>query len=174
MIGDLRMLLVCLVSVAMLGLGDNGLRAAEPSQIDSLLRQAVDRGDVPCVVAMAATSEKVIYQGAFGKRSVAEDEDATLDTVFRIASMTKVVTSVAALQLVEQELLTLDTPVSRHIPCRSRQTMRWPSAGRRRASGGEHGVNDEATPKKPRFRARQRPASQRHTKAGVEWLAGIG
>lgn len=65
---------------------------------------------------MAATSERIIYQGAFGKRYVGAGEDMTVDSVFRIASMTKPITSVAAMQLVEEGALTLDAPVSKYIP----------------------------------------------------------
>ena len=90
---------------------DRGSQAAEQSEIDSVLREAVERGDVPGVVAMAATSEKIIYEAAYGKRFVGRSEEMTLDSVFWIASMTKPVTSVAAMQLVEEEAhLSLDAP----------------------------------------------------------------
>ena len=80
-------------------------------QIDAVLRQAVASGDVPGVVAMAASGEDVVYAGAFGVRDLAAGTAMTGDTVFRIASMTKMVTAVAALQLVEQGRLALDAPV---------------------------------------------------------------
>lgn len=79
--------------------------------IDTVLRQAVDAKEVPGVVAMAASDKGVFYQAAFGVRDLAKGPDMTLDTVFRIASMTKLVTSVAAMQLVEQGKLGLDVPV---------------------------------------------------------------
>ncbi len=79
--------------------------------IDAVLRRAVDEGEVPGVVALAATDEGVFYEGAFGLRGLAQTAPMTLDTMFRLASMTKAVTSVAALQLVEQGKLTLDGPV---------------------------------------------------------------
>jgi CubicO group peptidase (beta-lactamase class C family) len=88
----------------------------DTSKVDAILREAVDRGDVLGIVAMAATSHRVIYQGAFGKRYVGAGEDMSLDSVFRIASMTKAITSVAAMQLVEEGALTLDAPVSKYIP----------------------------------------------------------
>ena len=81
-----------------------------------MLREAVERGDVPGVVAMAATSEKIIFEGAYGKRFVGRSEEMTLDSVFWIASMTKPVTSVAAMQLVEEGHLSLDTPASQYLP----------------------------------------------------------
>ncbi|HXJ82545.1 MAG TPA: serine hydrolase domain-containing protein [Candidatus Methylomirabilis sp.] len=81
------------------------------AQIDSVLRQAADGQEVPGVVAMAATDKGVLYEGAFGARTVGESPAMTLDTVFRIASMTKAITSVAAMQLVEQGKLQLTEPV---------------------------------------------------------------
>ena len=87
-------------------------KAAEARDgIDAVLRAAVDAREVPGVVALAATDKGVFYQGVFGTRDLANGPAMTLDTVFRIASMTKAVTSVAALQLVEQGKLTLDGPV---------------------------------------------------------------
>jgi methyl acetate hydrolase len=81
------------------------------TRIDSVLKQAVDAKDVPGVVAMAATDKGVLYEGAFGVRALDQSTPMTLDTVFRIASMTKAITSVAAMQLVEQGKLKLDEPV---------------------------------------------------------------
>jgi methyl acetate hydrolase len=81
------------------------------AQIDTVLGGAVERGEIPGVVAMAVGQNGVFYEGAFGRRSLAADPAMTMDTVFRIASMTKAITSVAALQLVEQGKLTLDGPV---------------------------------------------------------------
>jgi methyl acetate hydrolase len=81
-------------------------------QIDEVLRSAVDRGDVPGVVATAAMRGGPVYQGAFGRRALPDGAAMTADTVFWIASMTKAVTSAAAMQLVEQGRLTLDGPIA--------------------------------------------------------------
>jgi methyl acetate hydrolase len=78
--------------------------------IDLLLQSAVDTGDVPGVVAVAADDRGVIYEGAFGRRKLGGDAPMTLDTVFRIASMTKAITGTAAMQMVEQGKLSLDQP----------------------------------------------------------------
>jgi methyl acetate hydrolase len=79
-------------------------------RIDTALRTATSAGDVPGVVAMAATGRGVVYEGAFGTRRLPNGHAMTRDTVFRIASMVKLITSVAALQLVEQNKLSLDDP----------------------------------------------------------------
>jgi methyl acetate hydrolase len=86
------------------------------SEIDSVLRRAVEAGEVPGVVALAATDRGVLYEGAFGQRDLAAGPAMTEDTIFRIASMTKAVTSVAAMQLIEQGKLSLDEPIGRVLP----------------------------------------------------------
>ena len=89
---------------------------SEFPQINQVLKAAIDRGDVPGVVAMAATREGPLYQGAFGKRALPDGAAMTADTVFWIASMTKAVTSTAAMQLVTEGKLTLDQPIARVLP----------------------------------------------------------
>jgi methyl acetate hydrolase len=86
------------------------------AQIDQILRQKSDAKEIPGVVAMAATSKEVIYQGAFGKRELGKDEAMTPDSVFWIASMTKAVTTAGAMQLVEQGKLSLDAPIGKLLP----------------------------------------------------------
>jgi CubicO group peptidase (beta-lactamase class C family) len=88
----------------------------DTSNIDRLLQQAADDGAVPGVVAVAGDREGTIYQGAFGRLSVEGEQPARTDTIFLIASMTKAIASVAALQLVEQGLLDLQQPVSDILP----------------------------------------------------------
>jgi CubicO group peptidase (beta-lactamase class C family) len=84
--------------------------AEAQAQIDLTLRRAVEAREVPGVVALAACDRGSIYEGAFGVRDLGAGGAMTLDSVFRIASMTKAITSVAALQLVEQGKLGLEDP----------------------------------------------------------------
>jgi len=86
-------------------------RADTVGKIDTLLRTAVDSGDLPGVVAIAADDAGLVYEGAFGWRRLPDREAMTRDTVFRVASMIKPITTVAALQLVERGKLSLDAPV---------------------------------------------------------------
>lgn len=86
------------------------------ARIDEKLQAAVAAGAVPGVVAMAAGPDGVLYEGAAGKRSTAADDPITPDTMMRIASMTKMVTTTAALQLVERGSLRLDAPVKEYRP----------------------------------------------------------
>jgi methyl acetate hydrolase len=84
--------------------------------IDASLRGAVEREDVPGVVALVTDRQRVLYQGAFGVADVATGRALTADALFRIASMTKVVTSLAAMQLVEQGRFGLDDLVEKYLP----------------------------------------------------------
>lgn len=77
---------------------------------DQVLRGGVESGEVPGVVALAANDSGTVYEGAFGKRELGGAADMTVDSVFWIASQTKAITTVAAMQLVEQGKLGLDTP----------------------------------------------------------------
>src|SRR5271165_3610015 len=109
-----------LAAASSLGMGCPSVaRAKEPtgrgaaifSQIDSALRAATGAGELPGCVALAATDNDIVYEGIFGRRRLHAEPAMTRDTVFRVASMIKPITSVAALQLVEQDKLSLDAPV---------------------------------------------------------------
>jgi len=86
------------------------------SNIDAVLRGAVERGDVPGVAAVAGNRDGVLYAGAFGRRGLDRQDPMTPDTVAWIASMTKAITTVAALQQVEAGRLSLDAPIARVLP----------------------------------------------------------
>ncbi len=115
-------------------------------QIDELLKTAAGRGDVPGVVAMAVTRKGPVYQGASGRRALPDGAAMTADTVFWIASMTKAITSTAAMQLVEQGKLTLDEPIAGVLP-----ELASPQVLEGFDSAGE-----------PRLRPARRPISLRH------------
>jgi CubicO group peptidase (beta-lactamase class C family) len=83
---------------------------------DKVLKDAVSKGDVPGVIAMATDAKGTTYEGAFGKRVLGEAADMTPDTVVWIASMTKAITGAAAMQLVEQGKLALDAPAKSIAP----------------------------------------------------------
>lgn len=93
--------------------------AAHPARggdIGKSLQAAVAANAIPGVVAMAATANSVIYESAIGSRGVGADTPMSGDTIFRIASMVKLLTSVAAMQLVERGKLRLDEPAGNVDP----------------------------------------------------------
>ncbi len=83
-------------------------RVPTTAEIDAMLRAATSAAEVPGVVVMAANNGSLIYEGVLGKRELGGSSDMTRDTIFRIGSMIKPITTVAALQLVEQGKLSLD------------------------------------------------------------------
>ena len=86
------------------------------TKMDNVLSAAAAAGKVPGVVAAAANKDRIYYEGAFGKRNLSEDAEMTMDTVFRIFSMTKAIATTAAVQLIERGELDLETPVEEVIP----------------------------------------------------------
>src|ERR1700677_3336239 len=98
-----------------LGAQPRGLWGATNGGIDQALFPSVKKHKIPACVPMAATADKIAYSAAVGKRDSASGVGVTLDSIFGIASMTKPVTSVAAMQLVEQGKLKLDEPASTYI-----------------------------------------------------------
>ncbi|MDA0353257.1 MAG: serine hydrolase [Chloroflexi bacterium] len=86
-------------------------------RIDPLLERAVSRGDLAGVVATVEAAGETRYEGAAGHFELDGSGPAFgLDTPLRIASMTKAVTSVAAMQLVERGQIELDAPVAKWLP----------------------------------------------------------
>jgi CubicO group peptidase (beta-lactamase class C family) len=106
------------VGVAAAALADtsSAQNSPESAALDASLRGAVERKEVPGVVALVTDRERVLYQGAFGVADVATGRPLTVDALFRIASMTKAVTSLALMQLVEQGRLGLDDPAEKYLP----------------------------------------------------------
>src|SRR3954469_7217546 len=104
------------VAAAALADTSSAQNSPESAALDESLRGAVERKEVPGVVALVTNRERVLYQGAFGVADVASGRPLASDALFRIASMTKPVTSVALMQLVEQGGLTLDDPAERYLP----------------------------------------------------------
>lgn len=107
-----RILLAAICSLACLP----GRSAETASSIDAVLTAGVETGRIPGVIAIAATSDGIFYEGAAGARDMASDTKMTVDTITRIASMTKAVTSVAVMQLVEKGEIGLDRPVGDYLP----------------------------------------------------------
>jgi CubicO group peptidase (beta-lactamase class C family) len=113
---------------------------------DMLLGNAVAAGKVPGVVAMVTSREGTIYEGGFGERVLGQGSAMTPDTVVWIASMTKALTSVAAVQQVERGRLDLDAPASAVVPriAEAQVLTGFDAAG------------------KPTYRAPRRPITLRH------------
>jgi methyl acetate hydrolase len=84
--------------------------------MDELLEQAVTEEVMPGVIVAVGDPDGVLYEGAFGRLSVEGEEPARPDTIIWLASMTKPIVSVAALQLIEQGGLELEQLVADVLP----------------------------------------------------------
>jgi methyl acetate hydrolase len=91
--------------------------AQQPSLLDAAMRAAVERKDVAGVVVMAADRKHTFYEGAFGVvADPADPRPLRMDSMFRIASMTKAITSASAMQLIEQGKFGVDDPAEKYLP----------------------------------------------------------
>lgn len=84
--------------------------------LKAFLSAAVANGDVPGIVVLVTGPGGVIYHQAFGKLDVAGNVPMPRDAIFRIASMTKALTSTAVMMLVEEGKVGLDDPIARYLP----------------------------------------------------------
>jgi methyl acetate hydrolase len=84
--------------------------------ISSVLAQFVDNRAVPGVLGVVTDVDRIVYTGAYGAAQRRNGIAMSSDTVFRIASMTKLVTSVAILMLVDEGSVELDAPLARYVP----------------------------------------------------------
>jgi CubicO group peptidase (beta-lactamase class C family) len=93
-----------------------GLSAARLDRIGQTLRADVERGRLPGAVVVVARRGRVAYSEAVGFRDKAANAPMTADAIFRIASMTKPMASVAAMMLSEEGRLLVSDPVGKYIP----------------------------------------------------------
>jgi len=111
-----------LVAVGIASLGYSALAHAQGltpegiAKLDAALDAAVHRGFVAGGVALVERHGEVVYENVFGKQSLETGVDMAPDTIFRIFSMTKPVTSVAVLILVDEGKLALDDPAEQYLP----------------------------------------------------------
>jgi CubicO group peptidase (beta-lactamase class C family) len=86
------------------------------SPIDDFLNDEIASGKIPGAIVLIQHHGQPVYLKCFGKRDVEKGTPMTADTIFPIHSVTKTITSVAAMMLVDQGKIALDDPVSKYIP----------------------------------------------------------
>lgn len=102
---------------------DAGVASDRLARIDKLLQQYVDDNRIPGAVGLVLRDGRPIYDRAVGWSDKESSRKMTTDTIFRIASQSKALTSVAILILMEEGALTLTTPVSEFIPTFAKTTV---------------------------------------------------
>ncbi len=95
---------------------DVGVSSPRLDRIGQTVQQYVDQGKVSGVVTLVLRKGQVVQSGAYGKRDIESGSPMAKDSIFRIASMSKAITSVAAMMLMEEGKLALGDPVSKFIP----------------------------------------------------------
>ena len=93
-----------------------GMSSAALNSATARLQKHIDDGDIAGVVAAVARDGKLVYQVALGKLDRERDADMREDALFRIYSMSREITSVAALRLFEEGAFKFDDPVSKYLP----------------------------------------------------------
>jgi len=95
-----------------------GLKKEQLAPIAEMMKRAIRAGKIPGAVILIGNEEKVIYRRAFGHRALVPRKlPMTVDTIFDIASLTKVIaTTPAVMQLMEEGKLRLEDPVSKYWP----------------------------------------------------------
>src|SRR3954449_4431021 len=111
---------------------DQAISADRLTRIDRLFQQYVDEARIGGAVALVLQDGKPIYERAFGWSDKEAGRKMTTDTIFRIASQTKALTSVAILSLMEEGKIGLSDPAGRYIPTFAKTTV---------AVQGESGVS---------------------------------
>ena len=99
--------------------------AAAFPEVDRLFREWAEKQPVPGAAWGVVVDGELAHAGTFGVRDVATQGPVTVDTAFRIASMTKSFIALAILKLRDEGRLSLDDPVARHVPELSR--LRYPT-----------------------------------------------
>lgn len=130
---NMLIVLILLTCVAPAPLVAQALPAATPASVGvsgerlnrlaATLQQFVDQGRAAGIVTIVVRQGKVVEFEAFGKRDVESNAPMQKDTIFRVASMSKAITSVAAMILMEEGKLLLNDPVSKFIPSFAKTTV---------------------------------------------------
>ena len=94
----------------------NGFLPERLDRIDQALNRAIDEGEIPGAVALIVKDGETAYHKAFGYSDLASRTEMSTDTIFRIASMSKAITSVATMILYEQGRFRLNDPVEEYLP----------------------------------------------------------
>ncbi len=93
-----------------------GISAPRLSRIDTVMNDYINQKKMPGMVTLIARHGKVVYCKAFGLMDIETNKKMTTDAIFRIASMSKAITSVAVMMLYEQGHFLLNDPISKYIP----------------------------------------------------------
>ncbi|MCC5932171.1 MAG: beta-lactamase family protein [Cyclobacteriaceae bacterium] len=94
----------------------SGMSEERLKKIDAMCREAIEKGEVPGIVALIARNGKIVFHNAYGMADNQAGRAMKKDDIFRIASQSKAITSTAVMMLWEEGRFQLDDPISKYIP----------------------------------------------------------
>ncbi|WP_428667998.1 serine hydrolase domain-containing protein [Runella sp.] len=93
-----------------------GMYSERLNRLDGMIQSYIDKGAFPGVTAIVVRNGKIVYYKAFGKADLESNKPLEKEAIYRIASMTKAITSLAVMMLHEEGKIMLDDPISKYIP----------------------------------------------------------
>jgi len=118
---------------------DAGFSTERLGRIKEAVQRHIERGNVPGVVTLVARHGKVVHFEAHGLNDVEAKRPMPKDAIFRLASMSKPITAVAVMMMIEEGKVRLNDPVSQFIPEFKSQSVAVPKGGAAAAPGGRGG-----------------------------------
>jgi uncharacterized protein YbbC (DUF1343 family)/CubicO group peptidase (beta-lactamase class C family) len=164
-----RLAAILALALPLSGWAQAVLDAKSFAPLDGIVEAEIAAGHVPGAVVLVGQGERVVYAKAFGRRAIhPADEAMTLDTVFDLASLTKVVaTTPAILQLAARGALSLDAPVARYWP-------EFAAAGKSAITVRQLLAHTSGLPAGIELRPATRPGQLRHQLATIRPVARAG
>ena len=86
------------------------------NEIDNLINSFIDDNQIPGAVVLVGDNKNILYQKSFGIKNPITDDKYQINDIFRIASMTKAITSIGVIKLWEKGKIGLDDPIEKYIP----------------------------------------------------------
>lgn len=115
---------------------ETGMSAARLKRVHAVLQRYIDNGEIAGAISLVARNGRIAHFEAQGLSDLATKTPLKLDHIFRLASMTKPVTSIAAMMLHEEGAFTLDDPIARFLPEFKTMMVALPNKANERAAAG--------------------------------------
>jgi len=114
MVGSFQ--LACADELPIVATEQAGMSAEKLALVDEAMEDSIEKKLIPGGIVIVARNGKIAHFKAYGKMDLEADKPMTTDAIFRIYSMSKAVTTKAAMMLIEDGKLAVDDPVSRYLP----------------------------------------------------------
>ena len=111
-----KLILNLLIFSFILSCNENYNLAVDYNEIDNMINSEIQKNNIPGAVILIGDQNEIIFQKAYGIKNPETNEEYLPDDIFRIASMTKAITSFAVVKLWEKGLIEFDDPIKKYIP----------------------------------------------------------